>query len=59
MLMRMPYWLKLRGKMIMEEPTMELAMATPVMKTDLPIGIIIYFVQMKSLNHHIKPNISN
>jgi hypothetical protein len=37
----MPYWLKLRGKIIIELPTIELAMATPVMNVDFPIGIII------------------
>jgi len=33
----MPYWLNLSGNMIMELPIMELAIAMPVMKADLPI----------------------
>jgi hypothetical protein len=36
-----PYLLKLSGKIIIELPTIELAMATPVINTDFPIGIII------------------
>lgn len=41
MLITIPNLLKLSGKMIIELPTIELATATPVIKTDFPIGIII------------------
>ena len=37
-LMRIPVWLKVTGKRIIEVPTMELAMATPVMIVDLDIN---------------------
>ena len=42
-LTRMPVWLKVTGKRIMDVPIMELAMATPVMMVDLPIVLYIYF----------------
>jgi hypothetical protein len=41
MLIRIPYWLKFKGKMIIELPNIELAIATPVIIADFPIGIII------------------
>ncbi len=44
-----PYWLKLSGKIIIELPTMELAMATPVMNTDFPIGIIMRIINVISI----------
>lgn len=44
-LIRMPVWLKVTGKRIIELPIMELAIATPDMKVDLPMNYIsIYFI---------------
>ena len=40
----MPVSLKETGKMIMELPTMEFAMATPVMKVDLPMVIYLFMI---------------